>query len=45
MGAALPLGKRVGTNFIGGRVGSKARLDGCGKSLLHWDPIPGPPSP
>ena len=30
--AALPPGRRPGTHFIGGWVGSMARLDGCGKS-------------
>jgi hypothetical protein len=30
--AALPLGKRPGTHFIGGWVGPRAGLDGCGKS-------------
>ena len=30
--AALPLGKRHGTHFIGGWVGPRAGLDGCGKS-------------
>jgi hypothetical protein len=38
--AALPPGKRRGTHFIGGWVGLKARLDGCGKSLSHLDSIP-----
>ena len=32
--AALPPGKRRGTHFIGGCVGPKAGLDGCGKSRL-----------
>jgi len=30
--AALPPGKIPGTHFVGGRVGSRAGLDGCGKS-------------
>jgi hypothetical protein len=30
--AALPPGKRPGTHFIGGWVGQRAGLDGCGKS-------------
>jgi len=29
---ALPPGKRLGTNYIGGWVGPRAGLDGCGKS-------------
>ena len=29
---ALPPGKRPGTNCIGGWVGPRAGLDGCGKS-------------
>jgi hypothetical protein len=29
-----PPAKRLGTNFIGGWVGPRAGLDGCGKSLL-----------
>ena len=29
--AALPPGKRHGTHFIGGWVGPRAGLDGCGK--------------
>jgi hypothetical protein len=35
--AALPQGK-------GGWVGPRAGLDGCRKSLSHWDSIPGPHS-
>jgi hypothetical protein len=34
-----------GTHFIGGWVGLRAGLDGCGKPRLHWDSIPGPSSP
>jgi hypothetical protein len=30
--AALPPGKRFGIHLIGGRVGSRAGLDGCRKS-------------
>jgi len=30
--AALPTGKKPGTYFIGGWVGLRAGLDGCGKS-------------
>jgi len=30
--AALPPGKRPGTHFVGSWVGTRARLDGCGKS-------------
>jgi hypothetical protein len=37
--------ERPGTNFIGGWVGLRAGLDGCGKSHLHRDLIPGPSSP
>ena len=40
--AALPPGKRPGTHCIGGRVGPRAGLDGCGKSRPHRDSIPGP---
>ena len=32
--AALPPGKRPGTHCIGGLVGPRAGLDGCGKSHL-----------
>ena len=39
--AALPSGKRYGTNFIGGWVGPRAGLDVCGKSRPHRDWIPG----
>jgi len=37
--------ERPGTHCIGGWVGSRAGLDGCGKSSPHWDSIPGPSSP
>jgi hypothetical protein len=33
--AALPAGKRPGTHCVGGWVGPKAGLDGCGKSHLQ----------
>ena len=42
--AALPPGKRPGTHCIGGWVGPRAGLDGCGKSRPHRDSIPGPSS-
>jgi hypothetical protein len=42
--AGLPL-ERPGTHCIGGWVGPRADLDGCGKSLPHRDLIPGPFSP
>jgi len=42
--AALLLGKRPGTHFIGGRVGPRTGLDGCGKSRPHRDLIHRPPS-
>ena len=32
--AALPPGKRAGTHCTGACVGSRAGLDGCGKSRL-----------
>jgi len=37
--------ERPGTHCIGGWVSRRAGLDGCGKSRLHRDSIPGPPSP
>ena len=43
--ASLPQGKGAGTCCIGGWVGPRARLDGCGKSHPHRDSIPGPTSP
>jgi hypothetical protein len=43
--ATLPLGKRPGAHCIGGWVGPRAGLDGCGKSRPHRDSIPGPSSP
>ena len=36
-------GKRPGTLCIGGWVGPRAGLDGCGKSRPHLDSIPGTP--
>jgi hypothetical protein len=40
----LPLYPREwpGTHCIGGWVGPRAGLDGCGKSRLHMDSTPGP---
>jgi hypothetical protein len=32
--SVLPPGKRPGTHCMGGRVGPRAGLDGCGKSRL-----------
>jgi hypothetical protein len=40
--AALPPGKISVTHFTRGWVGPRAGLDGCDKSVLHWDSIPGP---
>ena len=37
--------ERPGTHFVGGLVGPRAGLDGCGKTPIHWDSIPVPPSP
>jgi hypothetical protein len=42
--AALPR-ERPGTHCMGGWVGPRASLDGCGKSHPHRDSIPGPSSP
>jgi hypothetical protein len=42
--AALPQGSPC-THCIGGWVGPRAGLDGCGKSRPHRDSIPGPSSP
>ena len=44
-GAALPPGKRPGTLYIGGWVGPRTGLDGCGKYRPQCDLIPGPSSP
>jgi len=43
--AALTPGKRPGKHCIGGWVGLRTGLDGCGKNHPHRDPIPGPSSP
>jgi hypothetical protein len=43
--AALPLGVRPRTNFVGDWVSPRAYLDLCGKSRSNWDSIPGPSSP
>ena len=40
--AALPQRKRPGTHYIGGWVGPRAGLDGCGKFRRHRDAMPGP---
>ena len=40
--ATLPPGKRPGNNCVGCWVGLMAGVDGCGKSYLHRDSIPGP---
>jgi len=37
--------KRAGTHCIGGWVGNRASLDGCGKYHTHRVSIPGPSSP
>jgi hypothetical protein len=42
--ATLPPGKRPGIHYIGGWVGRKAGLDGCGKSRPHRDSIPDRPT-
>ena len=43
--AALPPGKTPGNHNIGGSVGPRTGLDGCGKSRPHRDSIPGTSSP
>jgi hypothetical protein len=46
--AAVPLPlppQRPGTHCIGGWVGLRAGLDGCGKTRSHWVSIPEPCSP
>ena len=43
--AATLLGKSPGTHGVGGWVGSRAGLEGCGKSRTHRDSIPEPFSP
>jgi hypothetical protein len=42
--AAFPL-EESGTDCIGGWVGLRAGLDGCGKSRPHRNSNPGPSSP
>jgi hypothetical protein len=42
---ALPPRKRTGTHCIGGWVGPRAGLDGCGKSRPDRDSTPGPSGP
>jgi hypothetical protein len=42
---ALPPGKRPGAYCIGGWVGPRTGLDGCGKSRPQRNTIPGPCSP
>jgi hypothetical protein len=42
---ALPPGKRPGNHCIGGWVGPRAGLDGCGKFRPHRDSRPGASSP
>jgi hypothetical protein len=37
---ALASRKKPFTHFIGGWVGPRAGLDGCGKKCSHWDSIP-----
>ena len=39
---ALPLAKRTAIRCIGGLMGPRAVLEGCGKSRLHRDSISGP---
>jgi len=43
--APLPRRKRSGIHCRGGRVGPRARLEGCGKSRSHRDLIHGTSSP
>ena len=43
--AALPPGNKNGNYGIGGWMGPRAGLDGCGKPRLLRDSIPGPSSP
>ena len=43
--AAIPPGRRPGTHCIGGWVGPRAGLDGCGKFRPHRDSTPKPSSP
>ena len=37
--------ERPGIHYIGGWVGLRAGLNGCGKSRPHQDSMPGPSSP
>ena len=37
--------ERPGTHFIGDCLGPRSGLEGCRKSRLHWDSMPGPSSP
>jgi len=41
----LYLQERPGTHCVGGWVGPRVVLDGCGKSRPHRDSIPESPSP
>jgi hypothetical protein len=43
--AASPPGERTGTHCVGGWLGLRAGLNGCGKSRPHRDSIPEPYSP
>jgi len=42
--AALTPGKITDTRYTGGCMGLRAGLNGSGRSRLHRDSIPGPPS-
>jgi hypothetical protein len=42
--AALPP-ERPGTHYVGGWLGLRAGLDGCGNSRPHRDSNPGPFNP
>ena len=44
-GPAAFLRERPGTQCIGGSVGPRFGLEGCGKLSPHQDSIPGPSSP
>jgi hypothetical protein len=43
--AAVSLGKRPGTHYIGGWVGPRDGLDGCGKSRPFCELVTGSSSP
>jgi hypothetical protein len=43
--AALPPEEIPYTHYIEGWVGPKVGLDGCEKSRIRWDSIPGPSIP